>query len=384
MGRPNQVAIDKARKAAQQRNARRTAEKLEALKNKVYLPGEEIADAWNNASENGTPEEQAIAKAAYDASPEAQRFNMERWQRGENSGNNSFLGSLAENTGTFLSDPGMQPALMFGAAMGANALAGGGAGASGTAAGGDVLAGTGYAGGTALPAAGADLSAYGAGASGTAGAYGGGTAAAGAGTLAGVNAAASGGGAAAAGTGAAAAGTDWSDPGTYLPLVPNLLGIYGANEASDKQDALSREYMAMGEPYRGRLAELYNNPEAYLATQRGDIEKNVQRGTDIMSRSLSMGGNPVGSGNALQQLQSYASEGMDNQLYGRLNAERQNMANFGGLSQFNSAAPQAGQNAIDAGSKVYDAYGAAGSTLNDIFGTKKKSSYDKYLESITR
>jgi hypothetical protein len=142
--------------------------------------------------------------------------------------------------------------------------------------------------------------------------------------------------------------------------------------------------MAMGAPYRGRLAELYNNPEAYLATQRGDIEKNVQRGTDIMSRSLSMGGNPVGSGNALQQLQSYASEGMDNQLYGRLNAERQNMANFGGLSQFNSAAPQAGQNAIDAGSKVYDAYGAAGSTLNDIFGTKKKTAYDKYLESITR
>ncbi len=169
-----------------------------------------------------------------------------------------------------------------------------------------------------------------------------------------------------------------------LPLVPNLLGIAGANEASDKQDALSREYMAMGAPYRGKLAELYNNPEAYLATQRGDIEKNVQRGTDIMSRSLSMGGNPIGSGNALQQLQSYASEGMDAGLYGRLDAERKNMANFGGLSQFNSAAPQAGQNAIDAGSKIYDAYGAAGSTLNDIFGTKKKSSYDKYLESITR
>jgi len=191
-------------------------------------------------------------------------------------------------------------------------------------------------------------------------------------------------GAAGAGTAGAGAGSLSSWGQAALPLVPNLLGIAGANEASDKQDALSREYMAMGAPYRGKLAELYNNPEAYLATQRGDIEKNVQRGTDIMSRSLSMGGNPVGSGNALQQLQSYASEGMDNQLYGRLNAERQNMANFGGLSQFNSAAPQAGQNAIDAGSKVYDAYGAAGSTLNDIFGTKKKTAYDKYLESITR
>jgi hypothetical protein len=60
------------------------------------------------------------------------------------------------------------------------------------------------------------------------------------------------------------------------------------------------------------------------------------------------------------------------------------MANFGGLSDFNSAAPSAGQNDINAGTKVYDSWGAAGSTLNDIFGnkslTKSKSRqlYDPY------
>lgn len=162
-------------------------------------------------------------------------------------------------------------------------------------------------------------------------------------------------------------------------LLSTGLGYLGSKKAEKQQAALQREYMAMGAPYRGRLAELYNNPNAYLDTQRADVEQDVQRGTDIMARSLSTGGNPTGSGNALQQLQSYASEGMNTGLYNRLNAEKQNLGNFGGLSQFNAAAPQAAQNTINAGANKYNAIGYGIESLANIFNPQKSAS-DSYWE----
>lgn len=249
----------------------------------------------------------------------------------------------------------------------------GAAGMGGTS--GAGLAGTGYEGAMALPTAGADLTAYGAGAGGTAGAFGSGVAG---GTGAGLTgAAASGAGMA----GGAAGGSFWPTVGA---IAPSVLGYYGAKEGRDQQSELAGQYMAMGEPYRGALANLYNNPQAYYDSQRADVEKDVSRGTDILARSLSTQGNPIGSGNALQQLQSYASEGMNQELYRRLNAEKQNLANFGGLSQFNAAAPTMAQGAIKSGENMYNALGYGAGQLADIYNPPKPSASDAYWENRMR
>lgn len=178
----------------------------------------------------------------------------------------------------------------------------------------------------------------------------------------------------AGGVAGGAATTPWyANPyviGGGLNLAGGILGYKGSKDAQDQQSELAGQYMAMGEPYRGKLAELYNNPNAYLDSQRADVANNVQQGTDIMARSLSTTGNPTGSANALQQLQNYSSKQMNDQLYQRLNAERQNMANFGGLSAFNSAAPTMSNEAIKSGANAYNAIGYGMGSLGDIFNNQ--------------
>ena len=107
----------------------------------------------------------------------------------------------------------------------------------------------------------------------------------------------------------------------------------------------------MGAPYRDRLGALYSDPTAFLNSP--EVKIPVQMGTDALARSLSTQGNPAGSGSALQQLQSYASD----QLFGKLGSEKDRLAGFGGLTQYASAAPVLGANAINAERGVYDALG---------------------------
>lgn len=82
---------------------------------------------------------------------------------------------------------------------------------------------------------------------------------------------------------------------------------------------------AATEPYRQRLSDLYANPDSFLTSN--EVTKPVQMGTDMLMRSLSMQGNPFGSGNALQQGQSYASD----QLFGKLGQEKDRLGTLGGM-----------------------------------------------------
>ena len=121
--------------------------------------------------------------------------------------------------------------------------------------------------------------------------------------------------------------------------------------------------MNMGAPYRGRLADLYSNPSAFLNSP--EVQVPVQQGTNALARALSVQGNPIGSGTALQELQNYSS----NQLFGRLGQEKDRLAGFGGLSAYNQAAPGAANNAIDAN---YGVYGALGKGAANIFNPPKQ------------
>jgi hypothetical protein len=80
---------------------------------------------------------------------------------------------------------------------------------------------------------------------------------------------------------------------------------------------------------------------------------------------LSVQGNPAGSGNALHEIQNYAS----NQLFGRLGQEKDRLAGFGGLTAYNAAAPGAATGAVNAQRGVFDAIGAGAA---DVFNPRPK------------
>lgn len=145
-------------------------------------------------------------------------------------------------------------------------------------------------------------------------------------------------------------------------LIPSALGAYASNQQTDALEDLAKEYMGMGAPYRSRLASLYADPNAFLSSN--EVQVPVQQGTDALARALSINGNPAGSGRALQQLQSYASD----QLFSRLGQEKDRLAGFGGLSAYSQAAPGASMNAIGSQSNMY---GAIGGGLADLLNPPK-------------
>ena len=140
--------------------------------------------------------------------------------------------------------------------------------------------------------------------------------------------------------------------------IPGLLGAYASSRATDQYKGLADQFASYGAPYRQRLSDLYANPSGFLSSD--EVQKPVQMASDIMARSLSTQGNPTGSGNALQQLQSYSAD----QLFGRLGQEKDRLAGFGGLSAYNQAAPSAAASVIGSSNNTANALGAA---TNNIF-----------------
>lgn len=153
---------------------------------------------------------------------------------------------------------------------------------------------------------------------------------------------------------------DWLKIGGTL--TPALLGAYASSQQSDAQGALADKYLGMGAPYRDRLANLYADPSSFLTSP--EVTTSVDQGTKRLAAALSIHGNPAMSGNALHTLQNYATDS----LYGQLGNEKNRLANFGGLSSFNSAAPGADINAVNSGANTYN---AIGSGIADIFNPRQ-------------
>ena len=144
--------------------------------------------------------------------------------------------------------------------------------------------------------------------------------------------------------------------------IPGLLGAYASSRATDQYKGLADQFASYGAPYRQRLSDLYANPSGFLSSQ--EVQKPVQMASDIMARSLSTQGNPTGSGNALQQLQSYSAD----QLFGRLGQEKDRLAGFGGLSAYNQEAPSAAANVISSSNNTANALMAG---ANNVFNPPK-------------
>lgn len=139
------------------------------------------------------------------------------------------------------------------------------------------------------------------------------------------------------------------------------LGAYASNNQAGALTDLANKYSEFGAPYRSRLADLYANPSGFLKSP--EVTSSVDQGTSALMRSLSTSGNPFGSGNALQQGQDYAS----NMLFGKLGQEKDRLAGFGGLSNYNQAAPGLEASAIGQNANMYNAIGAG---VNDIFNPR--------------
>jgi len=151
---------------------------------------------------------------------------------------------------------------------------------------------------------------------------------------------------------------------------PGLLGAYASNKEAKAYQNLGNQMLQVGAPYRQLLSDLYARPDDFLKSAR--IQAPIQQGSDILARSLSTGGNPVGSGNALQQLQNFASTN----LYNAFDREASRLGDLGGVSTLTGAAPGALGSAIGAKSNIYNALGGAAAdvfnprqriNLNDIF-----------------
>jgi hypothetical protein len=151
-------------------------------------------------------------------------------------------------------------------------------------------------------------------------------------------------------------GTDWMK--MLGGLGSSALGAYASNQQTNALEQQAQRYEGYGAPYRQKLSDLYKDPTSFLSSP--EVRVPVDQGTSSLMRSLSTQGNPFGSGNALQQGQSYASD----QLFGKLGQEKDRLAGFGGLSSYNQAAPQASTNAINSGANAWNAVGAG---ANNIF-----------------
>jgi len=150
-----------------------------------------------------------------------------------------------------------------------------------------------------------------------------------------------------------------SDISTIGKLGAAGLGAYASNQQSNALAEQAAKFAEFGAPYRQQLASLQSDPGSFLSSPR--VTSAVDQGTSAMARALSArDGNPTGSGRALQEMQNYAT----NSLYGQLTNRENQLANFGGLSNFDAAAPSANLASVQQTGNMYNAIGAG---INDIF-----------------
>lgn len=143
------------------------------------------------------------------------------------------------------------------------------------------------------------------------------------------------------------------------------LGAYGASQSADALERISDKYSAMGAPYRKELADLYADPSKFLSSDA--VQQPVQQGTNALARSLSVHGNPTGSGTALQELQDYSA----NSMWGKLDAEKARLGSLGGLS---SMPANVGQSAdMSAAQSSGSGLNAIGYGLNQILNPQPTS-----------
>jgi hypothetical protein len=134
----------------------------------------------------------------------------------------------------------------------------------------------------------------------------------------------------------------------YLTLTgqvaPAALGMYASGQQTDALTGLANRYMEMGAPYRSRLEEISADPNQFYDSPQ------AQQATESVLRRLSAThGNVAGS--------PYGQALTIDALAGQYGQERDRLAGYGGLTQYNAAAPGAATAAIGSQANFYNALG---------------------------
>lgn len=146
----------------------------------------------------------------------------------------------------------------------------------------------------------------------------------------------------------------WSDGLSALGgIAPSLLGMYASNQQTNALKDLANKYSEYGAPYRSQLAEISADPNKFYNSTA------AQKGVDTVLNKLSIGGNPSGS--------PYKQQLAVDSLWNDYGKERDRLAGFGGLTNYNAAAPSLDAQAVNSQGNMYNALGAG---LNDIFNPK--------------
>jgi hypothetical protein len=134
-------------------------------------------------------------------------------------------------------------------------------------------------------------------------------------------------------------------------VLPAALSAYGSYAQSQELGDLAKRYEGYGAPYRQTLADISADPSKFYDSPT------ATKATDAILRKLSIAGNPAG--NPYSQ-----ALGVD-ALYKEYGAERDRLAGFGGLTQYNAAAPAAATGAINAQGSIYGDIGyGIGNVMN--------------------
>jgi len=176
-----------------------------------------------------------------------------------------------------------------------------------------------------------------------------------AGTAAGTGVGTGVGGTAVTGAGTAATGTALQrildGSGTtqdYLTLAgqvaPSLLGMHASNEQTDALTRLADRNFEIGAPFRSRLAEISEDPNLFY-----DSPQAKQATESVLRRLSATHGNVAGS--------PYGQALTIDALAGQFGQERDRLANFGGLTAFNQAAPGSATAAIGSQANFFNALG---------------------------
>lgn len=136
-------------------------------------------------------------------------------------------------------------------------------------------------------------------------------------------------------------------------LAPSLLGAYASNQQTNALTDLAKKYQDFGAPYRQQLADITANPDNFYNSL------GAQKATDSVLHKLSIGGNPSGS--------PYKQQLAIDSLWNEYGKERDRLAGFGGLTNYNAAAPNLEAQAIGQNANMWNAVGAG---MNDIFNPK--------------
>ena len=136
-------------------------------------------------------------------------------------------------------------------------------------------------------------------------------------------------------------------------IFGGALGLGGSLFGRNQTLGTAKQYEGMGAPYRQRLSDISNDPNAYYNSPEATALANASD-----RRYSSIVGNPAGSGTARASALEAMLRG-----YG---AERDRLFNYGGGAYYNRAAPGARGNATNAGMGIFNSLGP----LMSIFGQR--------------